>query len=109
MTAMIVRCGKCRIELEIASPGEFLCPSCGTRNVVRGPAAGASPYGVPDLGGLSTPAPPPAPGEPAPGVSWVVCPACSWRFAVGEVERVSCPTCAAELTVSEGSVALAGS
>jgi len=86
---MIVRCGRCGDELKIAGPGEFACPSCGTRNVARGqqePPA-ADPFGVPDLS-------PAAPQEPPPGVTWVRCPACSYRFAVGEMEEVSCPSCA---------------
>jgi uncharacterized Zn finger protein (UPF0148 family) len=95
MTAMIVRCGKCRTELEVSGPGEFVCPVCGTRNAVRGAAPGPI-----DLGGLGGP-PPPSPNEgPPPGVTWETCPRCSYRFAKGDVERVSCPNCAAELEVT---------
>jgi predicted RNA-binding Zn-ribbon protein involved in translation (DUF1610 family) len=87
---MIVRCGRCGVELEIGGPGEFMCPNCGTRNVARG-AAGTqappeNPFGVPDLGAT-------APAEPPPGVQWVRCPSCAYRFAVGEMEEVSCPSC----------------
>lgn len=105
---MIVRCGRCQIELEVAGTGEFLCPSCGTRNMVRGPAAGApplDPYGLPDLGapnlgGLSTPPPPPAgTDEPAPGITWETCPACSYRFARGEVDEITCPSCQVRLQI----------
>lgn len=65
-----------------------MCPQCGTRNVARGQqqAAPQNPFGVPDLGATT-------PQEPPPGVRWVRCPACSYRFAVGEVEKVSCPSC----------------
>lgn len=100
---MIVRCGRCQVELEVAGPGEFLCPACGTRNAVRG-RQGAGPLDVPDLGApspFSTPAPPPAPDEPAPGVRWAHCPACRYRFALGTVDRVSCPSCAVTLSVSD--------
>ena len=67
-----------------------MCPNCGTRNVARGSQQQApqNPFGVPDLGAS-------VPPEPAPGVRWVRCPACSYRFAVGEVENVSCPSCSA--------------
>lgn len=98
---MIVRCGKCKIELEVAGPGEFMCPSCGSRNVVRGAAPDPT-YGLPDLGGPLRPPPPPQPEGPPPGVSWIVCPRCSWRFAVGEVTEVACPTCGTSLTVDGG-------
>lgn len=101
---MIVRCGRCRVELEVAGAGEFACPNCGTRNVVRGaPQPG---FGVPDLGATSAstltgvPASQP-PGEPAPGVEWLTCPTCSYRFAVGEVESVSCPTCGHLITLRD--------
>lgn len=104
---MIVRCGRCQIELEVAGPGEFTCPSCGTRNAVRGAApAATSPFGVPDLGGFQPQTP--ASDQTDPAISWVQCPSCRYRFAVGEVDAVSCPTCAASLSVNEdGSVVVA--
>lgn len=114
MVAMLVRCGRCRVELEIAGPGEFACPNCGTRNVVRGGGAGADPFGVPDLGapnpsqglggslgGLAGVGTPPPPSEPPAGIEWVVCPSCSYRFAVGEVDAVDCPTCGHSITVGD--------
>lgn len=70
--------------------------------MVRGGAGAAppSPFGVTDLG-----AAPPAPNsEGAPGVRWVRCPSCSYRFAVGEVAEVACPTCATSLTVTDQGV-----
>lgn len=94
---MIVRCGRCRAELEVSGPGEFVCPACGTRNAVRDDVA-ANPY---DVGGLSVPGgtmPPPAPPPgPEPSVDWSVCPECRWRFAHGETEQVTCPNCRATL------------
>ena len=92
---MIVRCGRCQVELEIAGPGEFMCPNCGTRNVARGQQdqAPQNPFGVPDLAAS-------APQEPAPGVQWVTCPACSYKFAVGEMEKVSCPSCSTTIELS---------
>lgn len=92
---MIVRCGRCQVELEIAGPGEFMCPNCGTRNVARGQQdqAPQNPFGVPDLGAS-------APQEPAPGVQWVTCTACSYKFAVGEMEKVSCPSCSTTIELS---------
>jgi DNA-directed RNA polymerase subunit RPC12/RpoP len=96
---MIVRCGNCRAELEVAGPGEFLCPACGTRNMVRG-APAANPFGVPDLGGSPAPGAT-APATPASETRWVVCPSCGYRFAVGEVEEVVCPSCSARLSLSD--------
>ena len=100
---MIVRCGRCRTELEVTGPGEFVCPVCGTRNAVRG-AAAPSPL---DLSSMRTP-PPPA-EAPTPGVTWVVCPSCSYRFAVGERERVGCPNCGADLELTEDGARVAAS
>ncbi|MGZ4211889.1 MAG: hypothetical protein ACXVQV_01490 [Actinomycetota bacterium] len=92
---MIVRCGRCGVELDIAGPGEFMCPSCGTRNVVRGPATQPQhPFGVPDLGAS-------APTTPAPGVQWVRCPSCAYRFAVGELDAVTCPSCSTRFDLPE--------
>jgi DNA-directed RNA polymerase subunit RPC12/RpoP len=92
---MIVRCGRCGVELEIAGPGEFMCPNCGTRNMARAQQQQPpqNPFGVPDLGAS-------APPEPAPGVQWVRCPACSYRFAVGEMEEVSCPSCSTTIELT---------
>lgn len=103
---MLVRCGRCRAELEVSGPGEFVCPACGTRNAVRD-APAQDPFGVPDLGGAPGGAspfspPPPPPDEPAAGVTWIRCPSCSYRFALGEVEEVGCPACGSSLRVVDG-------
>ena len=102
MTSMIVRCGRCRAELEVSGPGEFICPACGTRNAVRG-GTGASPYGMGQAasgltlpGGAPAPAPRPA-GGPEPSVDWISCDSCRYRFMVGPVDRVTCPNCRAEI------------
>ncbi|MFA5891501.1 MAG: hypothetical protein WDA27_11230 [Actinomycetota bacterium] len=94
---MIVRCGRCRIELEVAGPGEFACPACGTRNMVGGTAPQGPALDLPDLG-RTTPASPP---EQTPGVRWTACPQCSYRFAVGEVASVTCPACSAGLSIDD--------
>lgn len=110
---MIVRCGRCQVELEVAGSGEFLCPACGTKNMVRGPAGpapGLDPYGLPDLGASNRPTPSPfapsgdgaanqAPDAPAVGVTWETCPECSYRFARGDVEEISCPACSTKLKI----------
>jgi DNA-directed RNA polymerase subunit RPC12/RpoP len=101
---MIVRCGRCQAELEVPGAGEFVCPACGSRNVVRSPAAsGPAAY---DLGNLSVPGQRPAAPSPDPqsGVRWEQCPRCDHRFAMGEVERVTCPNCRAELSASESGI-----
>ncbi|HEX9695339.1 MAG TPA: hypothetical protein VGB64_03390 [Actinomycetota bacterium] len=104
---MIVRCGRCRAELEIAAPGEFLCPACGTRNAVRGApgdaAPPASPFGA--AGGLTIPGAgtlPPPPAAPDPNIEWDVCPACRWRFAHGPADTLTCPSCLASLSAGPG-------
>lgn len=121
---MIVRCGRCQVELEVQGAGEFICPSCGTRNAVRGPAGagpGLDPYGLPDLGAVGTKPPspfgtpssePPSPqgDEPTPGITWETCPDCTYRFARGQVEEISCPSCGVKLQVGpDGSLVQQGS
>lgn len=107
---MLVRCGRCRIELEVAGAGEFACPNCGARNAVRDPGgmspgagmgpAPTDPFGIPDLG-AAPPSPPPPPVQDT-GVRWVACPSCSYRFAVGEVDEVACPACGIALALAAG-------
>ena len=104
---MIVRCGRCRAELEVAGSGEFLCPACGTRNVVRGGGRPADPYAVGgNVSGLTVPGGMPATGAPpatdTTPANWGRCPSCSHRFAMGEVDKVTCPNCRAELQRAEG-------
>jgi predicted RNA-binding Zn-ribbon protein involved in translation (DUF1610 family) len=108
---MIVRCGNCRVELDVAGAGEFACPACGTRNVVRAPGAGAGlgagpgpaldDLGLPDLSGLARAPAAPQSDEPPPGVRWVTCPSCSYRFACGELAEVTCPACSSSLAVDD--------
>jgi len=86
------------VELEVAGAGEFMCPRCGARNAVREPEG--LPQGAPDFGFGAPAAPPPA--EDPPGIDWVTCPSCRWRFAVGDVPSVSCPTCGIALTIEDG-------
>ena len=98
---MLVRCGSCRVELEVQGPGEFACPACGSRNVVREQPAPQGPtLDLPDLGRAASP-----PSEPAAGIRWTKCPQCSYRFAVGEVPSVACPSCSANLSINEDGVA----
>ena len=53
---MIVRCGACRTQFEVAGAGRFSCPACGSVNVVRNQTA---------TGPASAGAYPTAPGAPA--------------------------------------------
>jgi DNA-directed RNA polymerase subunit RPC12/RpoP len=103
---VIVRCGRCRSELEISGPGEFVCPACGTRNVARGGAV-QDPFSiggpVADRSGLTVPGGgpmPPAPSGPPIEIRWGRCPACSHRFAMGEADQITCPNCRASLELA---------
>ena len=87
---MIVRCGRCRVQVEVPGPGRYQCPSCGTPMEVRDRAA------APGL--VAPPAPPPEP-MPTPRVA---CPDCGFRFIVGAVESAPCPNCGALVPVSAG-------
>jgi len=99
---MRVRCGACRTQFEVAGPGRYACPVCGSVNVVRNgaqapsnvggyPAApGASGEGIAQPGAP----PPPPPEKKLPKVD---CPECGFNFIVGEVETAICPMCGAEV------------
>lgn len=87
---MIVRCGRCRTSFEVAGPGRYRCPACGTANEVAGGPA-------PAPGGLVTPPPPAAPETPSPRAE---CPDCGFRFIVGQVAEAPCPNCGLAVTVA---------
>jgi len=93
---MIVRCGACRTQFEVAGAGRFSCPSCGSVNVVRnqtatGPAsAGAYPTAP---GAPPAPTPPP-PDRPSPRID---CPECAFTFIVGDISVATCPNCGTEV------------
>jgi predicted RNA-binding Zn-ribbon protein involved in translation (DUF1610 family) len=98
---MIVRCGACRTQFEVAGAGRFSCPSCGSVNVVRnqtatGPAA-ASPY--PTAPGTPPAPPPPQPDRPSPRIS---CPDCAFTFIVGDIPIATCPNCGHEVQTGWG-------
>lgn len=106
---MRVRCGACRTQFEVAGPGRFACPVCGSVNVVRNGAGAAAEEAPPptSMGGYptapgATPGgapprqqPPPRPEEPMPKIE---CPECGFSFIVGKVATVTCPMCSAEVT-----------
>lgn len=98
---MIVRCGACRTQFEVAGAGRFECPSCGSVNVVRnqtatGPAsAGAYPTAP---GAPATPAAPP-PDRPSPRIN---CPECAFTFIVGDIAVATCPNCGTEVQTGRG-------
>ena len=95
MAARTIRCGRCRYEFIIGGVNETTCPQCGARNRVPGMATTEGPV-------VDTTAPEdesPQPAAPT-GPTWVVCPSCSYRFAVGDVESVRCPLCATDVGVS---------
>jgi predicted RNA-binding Zn-ribbon protein involved in translation (DUF1610 family) len=98
---MIVRCGACRTQFEVAGAGRFSCPSCGSVNVVRnqtatGPAsAGAYPTAP---GAPVAPAPPP-PDRPSPRIN---CPECAFTFIVGDIAVATCPNCGTEVQTGRG-------
>lgn len=98
---MIVRCGSCRTQFEVAGAGRFSCPACGSVNVVRnqtatGPAsAGAYPTAP---GAPATPTPPP-PDRPSPRIH---CPECAFTFIVGDIAVATCPNCGTEVQTGRG-------
>lgn len=102
---MNVRCGSCRNQFEVAGPGRYACPACGSVNVVReqtadGPstvggyqaAPGVAQDGPPPQPPLSTPPPPPSPPPPK-----INCPECDFEFFVGQIAVATCPNCEAEV------------
>ena len=100
---MNVRCGACRTQFEVAGPGRYACPVCGSVNVVReGPtpsqpsAVGgyqAAPGAVPpEMAGAPPPPPPPPPPSPK-----VICPNCDFGFIVGQIAVAECPNCGEEV------------
>jgi DNA-directed RNA polymerase subunit RPC12/RpoP len=99
---MRVRCGACRTQFEVAGPGRFACPVCGSVNVVRngagGPEAAQSLGGYPAAPGAGMPgeAPPPPP-TPPPVLPKIKCPECGFEFIVGEIAVATCPMCSAEV------------
>lgn len=113
---MRVRCGACRTQFEVAGPGRYACPVCGSVNVVRNgsggqsaPPAGEQPSAQPGtMGGYQTAPgvappgaataqapPPPRQEEPMPKIE---CPECGFSFIVGKVATVTCPMCSAEVS-----------
>lgn len=78
------------MSFEVSGPGRYDCPACGTPNDVRQSPA-------PPEEGLVTPAPPPAPDQPAPRLD---CTECGLRFIVGDVEEAPCPNCGTMVTVA---------
>jgi predicted RNA-binding Zn-ribbon protein involved in translation (DUF1610 family) len=101
---MIVRCGACRTQFEVAGAGRFSCPACGSVNVVRnqasGPASAAAYPAAPGApGGPSeVPASPP-PDRPSPRIH---CPECAFTFIVGEIAVATCPNCGTEVETGRG-------
>ncbi len=98
---MRVRCGACRTQFEVAGPGRFACPVCGSVNVVRD-AAAAQPEpaygGYPTAPGAGMPSEPP----PPPQLPRVTCPECDFSFVVGNIAVARCPNCDAEVSTGFG-------
>lgn len=86
---MNVRCGRCQTAFEVAGPGRYPCPACGTPNDVRESATEPE-------DGLLTPPPPPGPEPPSPRAQ---CVQCGFTFIVGDVSEVPCPNCGMPVTV----------
>ncbi len=95
---MRVRCGACRTQFEVAGPGRFACPVCGSVNVVRGGAEQPQEMGgyptAPGVGGVGGPPPPPPPPPPLPRIE---CPECGFSFVVGPIALATCPNCTAQV------------
>jgi DNA-directed RNA polymerase subunit RPC12/RpoP len=99
---MRVRCGACRNQFDVAGPGRYACPVCGSVNVVRN-GAGAAPGpqsmggypAAPGVGGVGAAPPPPPP--PPPVLPKIECPECGFGFIVGPIAVATCPNCSAEV------------
>src|SRR5439155_26692375 len=88
-----IRCGRCRYEFIVGGVPETTCPQCGARNRIPG---APEPAATTTATATAPGAPPEPEPEPEPGgPRWVVCPNCSYRFAVGGGERGTHPPCAA--------------
>lgn len=90
---MRVRCGACRTQFEVAGPGRYACPVCGSVNVVRDQAP--APVGDYPMAPGATSAPPEPP--PQPPLPKVTCPECEFTFVVGQIAVATCPNCGAEV------------
>ncbi len=95
---MKVRCGACRNQFEVAGPGRYPCPSCGSVNAVReqagdGPSTVGGYQAAPGVA-QDTPPPPPPPSPPPPKIN---CPECDFEFYIGEIAVATCPNCEAEV------------
>ena len=105
---MRVRCGACRTQFEVAGPGRYACPVCGSVNVVRnGSPAPEQAQASGAMGGYATapgvgpqggPPPPPQPPPEPPPMPKIDCPECGFNFIVGQVPTVTCPMCGAEVS-----------
>ena len=99
---MIVRCGRCGVQLQVPGPGRFTCPSCGAGNEVPGGAPGSGPVPPPPdpSGGIAgAPAAPEPAAEPSPRAR---CPECGFSFIVGDIDAAPCPMCGTEVAVGRG-------
>lgn len=105
---MIVRCGACRTQFEVAGAGRFACPACGSVNVVRNQSGGgpATVGGYPAVPGAADPGgpppappPPPPPDRPSPRIT---CPECAFTFIVGDIAVATCPNCETEVQTGRG-------
>jgi len=98
---MIVRCGSCRTQFEVAGAGRFSCPSCGSVNVVRNQTATgpASAGAYPTAPGAPPTPPTPQPDRPSPRIS---CPECAFTFIVGDIAVATCPNCGYEVQTGRG-------
>lgn len=100
---MMVRCGSCRTQFEVAGAGRFACPVCGSVNVVRDPS-GAAPNvgGYPAAPNVAAGSPEPTPPPPPPlavntPLPRIACPECAFTFIVGDIAVATCPNCGAEV------------
>lgn len=95
---MMVRCGACRTQFEAPGPGRYSCPACGSVNMIREQPGAVPPqqHGYPTAPGVQPPGVPPPP-PPERTVPKIECPECGFGFHVGEVARVVCPMCSAEV------------
>lgn len=100
---MMVRCGACRTEFDVAGAGRHACPTCGAINqVAEAPQASpqaSAPQTPPGAFPGAQPGQEEAAGPSAPEPTRARCSQCDFEFFVGDIDVAECPNCGTEVKV----------